>query len=60
MQGDSNMIPSNIAYYNEKDWERFLESIDDRDSMHDTWEDWHKAYLKTKKELISQKPVRNL
>lgn len=44
----------NMAYYKEKDWKRFLESIDDRESMHDTWKDWHKAYLKKKKILISQ------
>ena len=44
----------NLAYYNKKDWKRFLESIDDRSSMHGTWEEWHKAFLKTKKELISQ------
>ena len=42
----------NIAYYNKKDWKRFVESIDDRDSMHDTWKEWHKAFLKTKKGLI--------
>jgi hypothetical protein len=22
--------------------------------MHDTWNEWHKAFLKTKKDLISQ------
>jgi len=55
MQKDSNMKPSiNLAYYKEKDWKRFLESIDDKESMHDTWEDWHNAFLKTKVELISQ------
>lgn len=27
--------------------------------MHDTWKEWHKAYLKTKKELISQEFVVN-
>ena len=43
----------NLAYYNKKDWKRFLESIDDRQSMHETWKDWHKAYTKTKKDLIS-------
>jgi len=49
------MIASiNLAFYNEKDWQRFLESIDDRESMHDTWKDWHNAYIKSKKELISQ------
>lgn len=49
----------NLAYYQKKDWKRFLESIDDRDSMHDTWKEWHKAYLKTKNELISQGFVVN-
>ena len=44
----------NAAYYHEKDWDRFLESIDDRESMHDTWKEWHKAYLKMKKDLISK------
>ncbi len=48
------MTSINLAYYREADWERFLESIDDRESMHATWKDWHKAYLKTKKVLISQ------
>jgi hypothetical protein len=55
MQIDSNMIPSiNLAYYKESDWKRFLESIDDKESMHDTWKDWHNAFLKTKKGFISQ------
>ena len=55
MQRDCNMIPTiNLAYYKEKDWKRFLELIDDRDSIHDTWKEWHKEYLKTKNELISQ------
>ena len=44
----------NFAYYKEIDWERFLESIDDRESMHKTWNDWHEACLKSKKELILQ------
>ncbi len=49
----------NLAFYKEKDWSRFLESIDDRDSMHDTWEEWHKAYQKTKKTLIEQGHIVN-
>ena len=49
------MIPSiNMAYYRKKDWKRFLDSIDDRESMHDDWKDWHKAYMKAKRELIAQ------
>ena len=43
-----------LAYYKEKDWSRFLESIDDRDSMHDTWKEWHEAYQKTKKGLMEK------
>ena len=42
----------NLAYYREEDWERFIRSIDDPESMHNTWKEWHEAYLKTKKELI--------
>ncbi|RPH31730.1 MAG: hypothetical protein EHM93_12340 [Bacteroidales bacterium] len=49
------MKPSiNLAYYKENDWKRFLESIDDKESMHATWKDWHNASLKIKKNLISQ------
>lgn len=43
-----------IAYYKEGDWERFLESIDDRDKMHKTWKEWHTSFLKTKNELMTQ------
>lgn len=41
----------NLAFYRKKDWKKFLTMIDDRDSMFDTWKEWHKSYLKTKKEL---------
>ena len=44
----------NLTFYKEEDWDGFLESIDDRDSMHDTWKEWHKAYQKTKKGLIAK------
>jgi hypothetical protein len=53
-QDTNNMIGINLAYYEKKDWKRFLKSIDDRDSMHATWKEWHKAYQKTKKDLTSQ------
>lgn len=44
----------NLAYYRKKDWKKFLELIDDRESMHDTWQEWHKSYQKTKLGLTSQ------
>lgn len=44
----------NLAYYEKRDWKRFLEVIDDKDSMHNTWKEWNKAYLKSKKKLTSQ------
>ena len=43
-----------LAYYKKRDWKRFLDSIDDKDSMHDLWKDWNKSYLQTKSELISK------
>ena len=41
----------NMAYIEKKDWERFLEIIDDRDTQYDKWEDWHEAYLRGKNKL---------
>lgn len=46
------MIGIKLAYYRKKDWKRFIKIIDDRESMHDTWNEWHNAFLKTKKDLI--------
>lgn len=48
------MIGVKLAYYRKKDWKRFIKTIDDRESIHDTWDEWHKAFLKTKKDLISK------
>lgn len=48
------MIGIKLARYRKKDWKRFIKIIDDRESMHDIWNEWHKAFLKTKKDLISQ------
>jgi hypothetical protein len=44
----------NLAYYRKKDWDRLLNTADDRDTMHDTWEEWHKLFLKTKNDLASK------
>jgi hypothetical protein len=48
------MVNINLAYYKKEDWSRFLETIDDRESMHETWDKWNKAYIKAKKELTAQ------
>ncbi|HYX07599.1 MAG TPA: hypothetical protein VE912_12785 [Bacteroidales bacterium] len=48
------MIGIKLAYYRKKDWKRFINLIDDRESMHDTWHDWNKAFLKTKQDLLNQ------
>jgi len=44
----------NIAYYEKKDYDYFLSIIDDKESMHDSWEEWHQAFLKLKNHLVSQ------
>jgi hypothetical protein len=44
----------NLAYYRKKDWKRLMAVIADREKMHDTWNEWHIAYLKTKNSLISE------
>ncbi len=49
----------NMAYYRKKDWKKILKIIDDRDSMHDFWEDWHKSYLEAKRSLTSKGLIVN-
>jgi len=43
-----------IAYYKKEDWSRLLLIIDDKESMHDSWNEWHLAYTKLKNELITK------
>lgn len=43
-----------LAYYNKEDWDKFLEIIDDRESMYDTWELWLIEYMKLKNNFQSQ------
>ncbi len=50
----NQIIGIKLAYYNQKDWSKFLDSVDDRKKMHDTWDKWHQAFLKTKIDLITQ------
>lgn len=48
------MLGIKIAYYRKQDWEKFCAMIDDRESMHDTWKEWHSAFQKRKKDFIKQ------
>lgn len=48
------MIGIKLAYYRKKDWKRFIEIIDDRESVHDTWNEWHQAFIKAKSNLVLQ------
>ena len=48
------MIGIKLAYYRKQDWKQFINSIDDKASMHDTWCGWHKSFEKTKRNLIMQ------
>ncbi len=48
------MMVINIAYYRKKDWKRFIKIIADRESMHDTWHDWHRDFKETKRDLTSR------
>jgi len=44
----------NIAYYRKEDWQDFLNSADDVQSLHKTWEEWHIDYSNTKLMLSKQ------
>ena len=49
----------NLACYRKEDWTQFLKMLDDRESMHDSWEEWHKDFLKLKKNLTADGFVVN-
>ena len=49
-----NELALKMAYYRKEDWELFLKTIDDRERMHETWEEWHDAYQKLKKKLSDE------
>lgn len=43
----------NIVFYEKKDYDYFHNIIDDRENLHDTWEEWYKAFMKLKRTLVS-------
>ena len=40
-----------MAYYRKEDWSRFVSSVDDKENLHATWEEWHESYMKAKRHL---------
>jgi len=48
------MVAIKLGYYRKEDWEKFISLIDDKESMHSSWYEWHEAYNKAKKELEKQ------
>ena len=43
-----------MAYYEKEDWEFFLSIVDDKENLHEKWEDWFKSYSNLKAHLISE------
>ena len=41
----------NLGYYRKEDWPKFKAMIVDQERMHDSWEEWHKDFLKMYKKL---------
>ena len=44
----------NMAFYRKEDWMRFTRLAIDKESLHDNWEEWHEAFLKTKLHMVKQ------
>lgn len=43
-----------LAYYKKNDWDKLIKSIVDKHVMHESWEEWNKAYERTKKRLKNE------
>ncbi len=43
-----------MAFYRPEDWQRLLSIADDREKLHNTWDEWHQEYQKTRKFLASE------
>lgn len=50
----SNKPEIKLACYRKQDWAEFINSIDDKESMHDTWDEWNVERKKLKKMLLKQ------
>ena len=48
------MVGIKIAYYKKKDWKQFVESVDDKEKLHDTWYEWKKDFDNMERTLRSQ------
>ena len=48
------MLAIKLGYYRKEDWEKFISLIDDKESMHSSWYEWHEAYNKSKRDLEKQ------
>ena len=40
-----------LAYYRKSDWDKLVNSAADRQTLHESWEDWNKDYERTKRRL---------
>lgn len=48
------MFAIKLASYRKKDWNRLMNTIADRESMHDNLEEWYDAMQKSKQAFLSQ------
>jgi len=42
-----------LAYYRKSDWNKLMSSVMDRNTMHDTWEEWNEAFNEFKSNVES-------
>lgn len=49
----------NLASYRKEDWKKLINSADDKETMHDTWDEWRKAFMEMKLRLEKQGLIVN-
>jgi len=54
MKKIDNSIAFNMAYYEKKDWEKLVKLREDKENLHNTWEEWQQEFFRTKRNMEKQ------
>lgn len=51
LKNSTTIFQIKLGYYNQGDWEKFVNMVDDKENLHSNWEDWNQAFHDSKKKF---------